>query len=398
MTLPAPAAPPVGQLLPEEPLLLMGAGPTPIPGAVARANGVVINHLGPTMNAVVDGLKGLARYALQTQAEHVLGVSGPSSAANEMAIANLVGPGSRVLCLVSGTFSARLAEMAEGVGAEVTVVASPAHTPNTAQQARVALQSGRFDLVTVVQGETSCGLLTAEIPEIARAANEHGALTLVDAVCTLTTRPLPMDAWGIDAVVTGGQKGLASIPGVSLLALSDRAWEIVATRRRPIPHWCLDALRAWRFWGDHQYHYTAPVPGVLALYEALRLIAEEGLEARFARHARCSGALQSALEAMGMSLFLPPAHRLNSVLAIQRPGSVDATALRARMVADHGVEIAGAFGLDIVRIGQMGEQCRAPHLSRTVHALGESLRCEGFDADVAAGLGALADGLGRASG
>ena len=395
MSLPAPAAPPVHQLLPDEPLLLMGAGPTPIPGAVARANGVVINHLGSTMNAVVEGLKVLARYALQTRAEHVLGVSGPSSAANEMAIANLVGPGSRVLSLVSGTFSARLAEMAQGLGAEVTVVQSPPQAPNTAAAARAALQAGRFDLVTVVQGETSCGLLNAEVPEIARAATEHGALTLVDAVCTLTTRPLPMDAWGIDAVVTGGQKGLASIPGVSLLALSDRAWEVAATRPRPIPHWCLDAARAWRFWGEHQYHYTAPVPGVLALYEALRLIAEEGLEARFARHSRCSGALQTALEAMGLSLFLPREHRLNSVLAIQRPGAVDSAALRARMVADHGVEIAGAFGLDIVRIGQMGEQCRPPHLFRTVHALGESLRREGFDADVAAGMGALADGLRR---
>jgi alanine-glyoxylate transaminase / serine-glyoxylate transaminase / serine-pyruvate transaminase len=393
MSISPPAAPPVHRMLPDEPLLLMGAGPTPIPHAVARANAVVINHLGPTMNRVVEGVKDLARYAFQTEAEHVLGVAGPASAANEMALGNLAWPGRRVLCLVTGTFSARLAEMARGVGADVTVVESEVGQPATAAQTAEALSRGRYDLVTLVQGETSCGVVNHEIPEIARLAREHGALVLIDAVCTLSTMPLPMDAWGLDVVVTGGQKGLASIPGVSLIALSDRAWEAVEARPRPMPHWCLDATRAWKFWGDHQYHYTAPVPGVLAVYEALRLIAEETLEARFARHARCSAALAAAVEAMGMSLLIPAEHRLSSVLAIRRPAPVDATALKARMVRDYGVEIAGAFGLDIVRIGQMGEQCRAEHLFRCVHAFGESLHREGFDADVAAGMAALSGAL-----
>jgi len=202
-----------------------------------------------------------------------------------------------------------------------------------------------------------------------------------------------MDELGIDVVVTGGQKGLASIPGVSLLALSDRAWADAVRCPRPMAHWCLDIARAWRFWGDHQYHYTAPVPGVLALHEALRLIAEETLEARFERHARCSAALQAGVEAMGLSLFVDPAVRLPSVVAVNRPGDVNAAALRARMVADFGVEIAGAFGLDIVRIGQMGEQCHPERLLRTLFALGESLRREGFDADVPAGMNALTAGL-----
>lgn len=393
MSISPPAAPPVHRLLPDEPLLLMGAGPTPIPHAVARANAVVINHLGPTMNRVVEGVKELARYAFQTEAEHVLGVAGPASAANEMAIANLAWPGRRVLSLVTGTFSARLAEMARGVGADVTTITSEVGQPSTAAQVAAALAQDRFDLVTIVQGETSCGVVNHEIPEIARLAREHGALILVDAVCTLSTMPLPMDAWGLDVVVTGGQKGLASIPGVSLIALSDRAWQAVEARPRPMPHWCLDAKRAWRFWGDHQYHYTAPVPGILAVHEALRLIAEETLEARFARHARCSGALVAAVEAMGLELLIPAEHRLSSVLAIRRPDPVAAPALKARMVREFGVEIAGAFGLDIVRIGQMGEQCHPEHLFRTVHAFGESLRGEGFAADVAAGMTALSAAL-----
>lgn len=393
MSVSPPSALPVHRILPEEPLLLMGAGPTPISHEVGRANAVVINHLGPTMNRVIEGVKDLSRYAFQTSAEHVLGVAGPASAANEMALANLVWPGRRVLSLVTGTFSARLAEMARGVGADVTVITSDVGQPATAAQAAAALAAGQYDLVTLVQGETSCGVVNHEIPEIARLAKSHGALIHVDAVCTLSTMPLPMDEWGIDVVVTGGQKGLASIPGVSLIAWSDRAWETVQSRPRPMPHWCLDATRAWRFWGEHQYHYTAPVPGILAVHEALRLIAEETLEARFARHVRCSAALSLAVEAMGMSLFIDPEHRLSSVLSICRPDPVDATALKARMVRDFGVEIAGAFGLDIVRIGQMGEQCRAEHLFRCVHALGESLRREGFDADIAAGMAALSGAL-----
>ncbi len=393
MSIAPPQAPPIARLLPQEPLLLMGAGPTPIPHSVGQANAVVINHLGATMNAVVDGVKALTRYAFQTEALHCLGVRGPASAANEMALANLCWPGRRVLCLVTGTFSARLAEMARGIGADVTVVEAQVGEPSTAAQAAAALARDRFDLVTVVQGETSCGVVNHDIPEIARLARAHGALMMVDAVCTLSTMALPMDAWGIDVVVTGGQKGLASIPGVSLIALSDAAWAVAMQRPRPMPHWCLDLERAWRFWGDHQYHYTAPVPGVLAVYEALRLVAEETLEARFARHTRCSTALQAGIEAMGLTLLIPAAWRLPSVLSICRPPGVDSAALRARMVADFRVEIAGAFGLDIVRIGQMGEQCRPEMLFRTLYALGESLRREGHPADVARGMAVLAAGL-----
>ncbi len=388
-TLPAPPTRPLSQLLPNEPLLLMGAGPTPIPWPVARANSVVINHLGPTMNSVLEGVKSSARYAFQTQAEHVIGVAGSASSAMEMAVGNLAWPGRKVLSLVTGTFSARLAEMARCVGAEVTEVVSDTATPATEAALREALAGGPFDVVTLVQGETSCGVLNVELPAICRVARERGALVVVDAVCTLTTTPLQMDDWGIDVCVTGGQKGLASIPGVSLIAFSARAWEVVERRPRPMPHWCLDAQRAWNFWGHHRYHYTAPVPGVLALYEALRLIAEETLEHRFHRHARSSAALQAGMEAMGLSLFVPAEYRLHSVVAFHRPTDIDAAKLKERMVQQFGVEIAGAFGLDILRVGQMGEQCRSHNLFKVLYALGESCRLEGFHCDVAVGMAAL---------
>jgi alanine-glyoxylate transaminase/serine-glyoxylate transaminase/serine-pyruvate transaminase len=391
--LPAPTVPPLANILPTEPLLLMGAGPVPIPYAVERANSIVINHLGPTMDRVIEGIRSMSRYAFQTASPYIFGISGPASAAMEMAVTNLCWPGRRVLALKGGVFSGRFAEMAEGVGATVDVLESDVARPVSAEMVRNAFKQRGYDVVSVVHGETSCGVLNVEMPEIARIARAHGALVIADAVCTLSALPVQTDVWGIDAVVAGGQKGLSSIPGVSLVSFSEHAWQVVQQRPRPCPHWCVDALRAEAFWGRRQYHYTAPVPGLLALYEALRLIVEETLQVRFHRHLHSSLAFQAGIEAMGLSLFVPQPYRLNSVLAIRVPESVDAARVRARMSTQFGVEIAGAFGLDIVRVGQMGEQCRSHHLFRTLYAMGSAFHAEGMSLDVAGGMAELEKAL-----
>jgi alanine-glyoxylate transaminase/serine-glyoxylate transaminase/serine-pyruvate transaminase len=371
----------------------MGAGPVPIPQAVAQANGVIINHLGPTMDRVIQSLKRMAGYAFQTSSPKIIGLAGPGSAAMEMAVSNTCWPGRRVLCLKSGTFSGRLGEMAEGVGAEVTYLESEVGRPVFADQVRTALSKARYDVVTMAHGETSCGVKLVDLPEVCRLAKEHGALTIVDAVVTLAAMPVPMDDWGIDVCLTGGQKALSSIPGVSICAFSEDAWRAVERHPSPRPHWCYDALRAQRFWGEQQYHYTAPVPGVLALHEALRLVVEETLERRFVRHHVCSLAMQAGVTAMGLSLFAPMDVRLNSVLAISLPDGVDSARVRAYMTNAYRVEISGAFGLNIVRVGQMGEQCRSHNLLKTLYALGRSFTNEGARLDVAAGMAALEQGL-----
>jgi len=371
----------------------MGAGPVPIPQAVAQANGVIINHLGPTMDRVIQSLKRTAGYAFQTSSTKIIGLAGPGSAAMEMAVSNTCWPGRRVLCLKSGTFSGRLGEMAEGVGAEVTYLESEVGRPVFADEVRTALSKARYDVVTMAHGETSCGVKLVDLPEVCRLAKEHGALTIVDAVVTLAAMPVPMDDWGIDVCLTGGQKALSSIPGVSICAFSEDAWRAVERHPNPRPHWCYDALRAQRFWGEQQYHYTAPVPGVLALHEALRLVAEETLERRFVRHQMCSLAMQAGVTAMGLTLFAPKDVRLNSVLAISLPDGVDSARVRAYMTNAYRVEISGAFGLNIVRVGQMGEQCRSHNLLKTLYALGRSFTNEGARLDVAAGMAALEQGL-----
>jgi len=381
-------------ILPEEPLLMMGAGPVPIPERVAAANSIVINHLGDTMAQIIEQVKAMSRYVFQTESQHILGVAGPGSAAMEMAIVNLVSPGTKVLSICNGFFSARLAEMAERAEANVErmiVADGQAANPDEVEK---GIQLHKPEVLTIVQGETSSTIFNRYLPEIAAIARKYNCLVVVDAVCTLSTMPLSMDSWGIDAVITGGQKGLSSIPGVSLVAFSERAWDRINSRKDQLRHWCLDAKLADQFWYKKSYHYTAPVSGILAMHEALRLICSETLSARFNRHLRCSLALQQAIEALGLSLFVEPEARLNSVVGINMPEGIKIGDVLSFISDNYRVEISGSFGANIVRIGQMGEQSREHNLFRTVHALGASMKALGAPVNVPAGVAALESSLG----
>lgn len=384
---------PLSQILPEDPLLMMGAGPVPIPAAVAAANAIVINHLGPTMNQVIEQVKTMSGYVFQTNSQHILGVAGPGSAAMEMAVVNLVVPGNTVLSICNGFFSNRLAEMADRVGADVErlhVEDGKGADPDDVKQALIKYKP---QVLTLVQGETSNTVFNQHLPAIAKLAQEHGALVIVDAVCTLSTMPLEAENWGVDAVITGGQKGLASIPGVSLIAFSDKAWQHITSRNDTLRHWCLDAKLADQFWYQKAYHYTAPVSGILAIHEALRLICAESLDKRFDRHRRCSLSLQTGIEAMGLKLYVEPESRLNSVVGIALPDHIDGPELLRLMSKRHRVEISGSFGPRIVRIGQMGEQSRTHNLFRALHALGSSMQSLGATIDLPGGVAAMESSL-----
>lgn len=370
MKITSPTTKKLDQILPQNPILLMGAGPVPIPEEVAKANTKVISHLGEPMNSIISNLQEMAQYVFQTKSSKIFGISGPSSAAMEMATTSLLWPGRKVLVLNLGTFSARFTEIARGIGAEVKELFPEPLSPFRAHDVKKELEANQYDVLTIVQGETSCGIKNVELESIVKLAKQYNVRTIVDSVCTLSTMPLYMDEWNIDIVVTGGQKGLSSIAGVSLIAFSEEAYEFVSNRTAPMPHWCLDPRRAFRFWCKQEYHYTAPVNGILALYEALRLICEETLERRHARHARSSELLQSYLEGMGFELHAPKSCRLNSVLAIKNMPGIDAKKAITHLKEKFAIEISGAFGLDIIRVGQMGEQCRSENLMRVLKSIG----------------------------
>ncbi len=376
-------------LLPDEPLLMMGAGPVPIPDRVAAANSIVINHLGETMSQVIEQVKAMSRYVFQTESKHILGVAGPGSAAMEMAVVNIVVPKMKVLSIVNGFFSERLAEMAERAEGDVMRMKVPDGQAASVEMVEELLQKHKPSVLTIVQGETSNTVFNRYLPEISAMAQKYECMMIVDAVCTLSTMTCEMDKWGIDSVITGGQKGLSSIPGVSLVAFSDRAWDHITSRTDRLRHWCLDAILADQFWYKKSYHYTAPVSGILAMHEALRLICIETLENRIERHLRCSTALQAGIEAMGLSLLVEPESRLNSVVGVSLPDNIVSKDLLDHMSDEHRVEISGFYGSNIVRIGQMGEQSREHNLFRTIHAFGSSLKSLGLSVDLPAGMAAL---------
>jgi alanine-glyoxylate transaminase / serine-glyoxylate transaminase / serine-pyruvate transaminase len=382
-------------ILPDEPLLMMGAGPVPIPAKVAAANGIVINHLGDTMAQIIEQVKVMSRYVFQTESGRILGVAGPGSAAMEMAVVNLVVPGSKVLSVCNGFFSNRLAQMAQRVGADVVQLAIEDGKGANVELVAQYIVQHQPQVLTIVQGETSNTVFNSELAAISAVAKQHNCLVIVDAVCTLSTMAFDMDEWGIDAVITGGQKGLSCIPGISLVGFSAKAWQHIEERKDQLKHWCLDAKLADQFWYKKSYHYTAPVSGILAIHEALRLVCSETLSVRFDRHLRCSEALQAGIEGMGLSLYVKPESRLNSVVGITMPQGIESKILLSTMSKRFKVEISGSFGPNIVRIGQMGEQCRAHNLFRTLHAFGASFNILGQKLDLPAGMAALEGALNK---
>ncbi len=378
---------PLSHILPQEPLLLMGAGPVPIPTSVAQANSIVINHIGETMSKVIHRLRVMAQYVFQTDSEKIIGISGPSSAAMEMAIANLTQKGDRILIVDNGIFSHRFGEMAERCGANVDYLTLPEATAATYEVIKQKLEENEYHAVTMAQGETSCGIYNDDVPKIGQLCHEKGCLFIVDTVCTLSAMPCQMDQWHIDCLLTGGQKGLAAVSGFSLIAFSKKAWKYIENRTEVPAQWCLDAKKADSFWSQGGYHYTAAVSAVLAMHEALRLICEETLERRFARHSLCSRALQKGIEGMGLELFIrKEEERLATVLAIALPEKVDSKEIRKTMRESFNIEISGSFGLPIIRIGQMGEQCRNYNLFRTLYAMGMSFRLQNYKINLSQGF------------
>jgi alanine-glyoxylate transaminase/serine-glyoxylate transaminase/serine-pyruvate transaminase len=203
---------------------------------------------------------------------------------------------------------------------------------------------------------------------------------------------LRVDDWGIDAAYSGGQKCLSCPPGASPLTLNDRAMEKVASRSEPVRSWYLDLSLLQNYWGEERsYHHTAPITNVYALREALRLVAEEGIEARWSRHLRIAGGLKAGVEAMGLEMLPEDAWWLPSLNAVRVPEGVDAREVIRTLLTAHGIEISGGFGPlagRIFRIGCMGHSCRPGNVLALLPALGEALRRQGYDPDVETGVAA----------
>ena len=296
--------------------LLLGPGPSPVSARVMGAmSAPVVSHLDPEMLVILDDMRGLLDRTFGAgPGAFSLAISGTGTSGMEAAVANVTAPGARVFVIVTGYFGDRLAQIFQRYGAEVT--RHDAEWGRACDPAAVerALGAGKFDIVAVVHAETSTGVLNP-VREIAAIAARAGALTVVDAVTSFAAMPLEVEAWGIDVCYSCSQKGLGAPSGMAPISFSSRALaKKVASRS-----FYFDLALLEDYWVRRKYHHTISAPLVYAVREALQVVAEEGLEARWARHERNHKALASGLEAMGLALLPPAGERLWTLNAVRVP-------------------------------------------------------------------------------
>jgi alanine-glyoxylate transaminase/serine-glyoxylate transaminase/serine-pyruvate transaminase len=378
--------------------LLMGPGPSQVHPRVLRAMSTpLVGHLDPVFIALMNEVQDLLRYAMRTANRWTIPVSGTGSAAMEAAFANVVEPGDTVLVPTNGYFGSRMESMARRAGGTVVHVDAPWGRPLDPDDVRAALAEHRPAVFGFVHAETSTGVLQPGVAELTAMAHEHGTIVILDAVTSLGGVELRVDEWNVDVVYSGAQKCLSCPPGASPLTLTDAVFERIRARTEPARSWYLDVGLLEGYWGsERSYHHTAPITNVYALREALRLVAEEGIEERWARHRAVAGGLKAGVQAMGLEMLADDAWWLPSLNAVTVPDGADAKRVTRRLLVEHGIEIAGGLGDlagRIFRIGCMGYACQPWNVLRLIAALGEALRLEGADVDVAAGLAAAEETL-----
>src|ERR1700687_1278627 len=363
----------------------------------------VVGHLDPDFMKVMDDLKRMLRLVFRTQNEITFPVSGTGSAGMETVMANLIEDGDEVVVGVHGAFGTRMAEVAERQGARGHKVEAPwGRIIEPGQVEAAAKAAKKPKLVAIVHAETSTGI-HQPIEEISELANRHGAMMAIDAVTSLGCVPVEIDKWNIDACYSFPQKGIGAPPGLSPVTISERAMESMRKRKTKCRSWYFDVALIEHYWGpDRLYHHTAPITMNYALYEALRIVVEEGLEARWKRHRINAAAFQAGVRAMGLQLAAQEGHRLPQLTTIAVPAGIDDLKVRAELLRLFNIEIAAGLGPlkgKIWRIGLMGEGLRRENVMLALNALEEILGSMGFEIARGRALSAadnayVAEGLG----
>jgi aspartate aminotransferase-like enzyme len=314
----------------------------------------MIDHRGPEFAALLKEITEGAKRVFKTTND-VLFLTASGSGGLESAICNLVSPGDKVVAALCGNFGERFAAMAETYGADVTKLAVEWGQPvEPADLAAVLEANPGTEIVLLTHNETSTGL-TNDIPALARVAREAGALVVVDGVSSVSSIAVETDAWGIDVFVSGSQKGWMAPPGVSIVTISERAWERAA--KCTAPRFYFDWAEARKQANSGMTPFTPAVGVLYALREGLRMLEEEGLEAAYERHARLAEATQAGLVALGFTLFAAEGHRSNTVTSAVAPGDLEADKLRKLLRNKYGVVLGGGQGKmkgRLIRIGHLG--------------------------------------------
>ncbi|MGE3887948.1 MAG: alanine--glyoxylate aminotransferase family protein [Vicinamibacterales bacterium] len=359
--------------LPSTERILLGPGPSVMSPRVMRAMASpVLSHLDPEFLVLMDELRARLAHVFRAPAGSLaLATSGTGTSGMETAVANLVQRGTRVLAVVSGYFGDRLAEMCARYGAEVRRLDVEWGRAVDPDDVRKALEASPADLVCIVHAETSTGVRNP-VEAVARIAHEAGALIIVDAVTSLGGMPLDVAAWELDAVYSCSQKGLGAPSGLAPVVFAPRALEKRVTCRS----FYFDLSLLEDYWVRRKYHHTMSSSLVYALAEAVAMVEEEGLEARWARHERNHRAFVEGASALGLSMLVPEVSRLWTLNTVKVPAGVDEAAVRRHLLQRFNIEIGAGLGPlagQIFRIGLMGHGSTPAHVALCLAALGDAL-------------------------
>ncbi|GLJ80444.1 pyridoxal-phosphate-dependent aminotransferase family protein [Microbacterium imperiale] len=390
--------------------LLMGPGPISAYPSVLRAmSAPLVGQYDPFMTQTMTETQQLYRAVWNTANEATLLVDGTSRAGIEAAIVSLVRPGDRVLVPVFGRFGLLLAEIAERAQAEVHTIETAwgqVFTPAAIEEAIVRV---RPTLLALVQGDTST-TMNQPLDEIGAICVKHGVLFYTDATASLGGNAFEADAWGLDAATAGLQKCLGGPSGSAPITLSDRAVEIIRSRRRieagireegdpDAPDFVrsnyFDLGMILDYWGPRRLnHHTEATTMLYGARECARVLLLEGRDEVIARHELAGRAMLAGVQALGLTVFGDVAHKMNNVVAVEIPEGVPGDEARGALLTDFGIEIGTSFGPlhgRVWRIGTMGYNARQDAVLTTLAALEAVLRRYRVAMPVAGGVDAAAD-------
>jgi alanine-glyoxylate transaminase / serine-glyoxylate transaminase / serine-pyruvate transaminase len=353
--------------------LLLGPGPSNAHPAVLDAmSKAPVGHLDPAFLSLMDEIQSLLRYTWQTQNSLTIAVSGTGTAAMEATIANSVEPGDVVLIGVAGYFGNRLVDMAGRYGADVRAITKPWGQVFSLAELRAAMEIHRPEILALVHAETSTGA-RQPLEGVGNLCREFGCLLLLDTVTSLGGVPIFLDEWGVDLAYSCSQKGLGCSPGASPFTMSDRAIAKLQQRQTKVANWYLDMSLLGKYWDSNRvYHHTAPINLYYGLREALRLIAEEGVENCWQRHQQNVEYLWQRVEEIGLKLHVDREFRLPTLTTVCIPEGVDGKAIARQLLLEHNIEVGGGLGElagKVWRVGLMGYNSNQASVDRLIEAL-----------------------------
>ena len=379
--------------------VLLGPGPSNIHPRVQRAMlAPIVGHMDPYCFTIMDDTMNLLRFLFRTKNELTFPISGTGSAGMETGFCNFLEQGDVAVIGVNGFFAERMVENALRCGAEVIKVEAEWGRIIEPEAIENALKAQKkVKLLALVHAETSTGVLQP-LTEASRLAKQYEALFLIDAVTSLGGHELAVDDWGIDIVYSCSQKCIGAPPGLSPFTASQAALAAMQARTCKIPSWYLDLSLLSTYWSGSSrvYHHTVPISFFYALHEALAMVTEEGLEARWQRHLRHGSALQAGLEAMGLVLHAQEGHRLSVLTTVLIPSGVDDLRVRQGLLSDFGIEIGGGLGPlkgQVWRIGLMGHSSSNENVLLLLSALEQLLLAQSYPVQAGVGVTAATEAL-----